>query len=126
MLVKGAVADAVHHRRRRCPNAVVSLSSRRGAEIRWDSAATARPARLRRVGNELQNEASPIIALHVPEMTCRSRVRAVTARVRDLPGVETVAANAATATLVVHGSVTEPTVRAVLAEMGFPAARREG
>jgi len=46
-----------------------------------------------------------VIALRVPGMTCRRCVRIVTARLRDLPGVVMVAADAATAEVVVHGEV---------------------
>ena len=44
-----------------------------------------------------------VIALRVPGMTCRRCVRIVTARLRDLPGVVMVAADAATEEVVVHG-----------------------
>ena len=63
-----------------------------------------------------------VITLHVPGMTCRSLVRVVTARVRDLPGVQTVEANADTAVLIVHGTATERQVCGALAEAGFPAS----
>jgi copper chaperone CopZ len=58
-----------------------------------------------------------VIALRVPGMTCRRCVRIVTARLRDLPGVVMVAADAATAEVVVHGEVSEDRVRAALAEV---------
>ena len=58
-----------------------------------------------------------VIALHVPGMTCRRCVRIVTARLRDLPGVVMVAADAAAAEVVVHGEVSEDRVRAALAEV---------
>ncbi|HEX3191250.1 MAG TPA: hypothetical protein VHS32_10980 [Streptosporangiaceae bacterium] len=38
-----------------------------------------------------------VIALHVPGMTCRHRIRIVTARLRDMPGVIMVAADAVAA-----------------------------
>jgi hypothetical protein len=53
----------------------------------------------------LWREAMAVIALRVPGMTCRRCVRIVTARLRDLPGVVTVAADAATEEVVVHGEV---------------------
>ena len=58
-----------------------------------------------------------VIALRVPGMTCRRCVRIVTARLRDLPGVVMVAADAAAAEVVVHGEVSEDRVRAALAEV---------
>jgi|tagenome__1003787_1003787.scaffolds.fasta_scaffold20620850_1 copper chaperone CopZ len=69
-------------------------------------------------------ERTPVstVTLHVPGMSCRHRVRVVTARLRDLAGVDTVVANVDTAMLVIDGSVTEARVRAVLTEVGFPAA----
>jgi copper chaperone CopZ len=54
-----------------------------------------------------------VIALRVPGMTCRRCVRIVTARLRDLPGVVMVAADAAAAEVVVHGEVSEDRVRAL-------------
>lgn len=48
------------------------------------------------------------ITLTVPAMTCRLGVRVVTARLRDLRGVEVVQANARTAVLIVRGEVSEP------------------
>lgn len=64
-------------------------------------------------------EAIAVITLHIPAMTCRRLVRAVTARVRDLSGVDAVEARADTATLVVHGTATEGQVRAALTHAGF-------
>ncbi len=60
-----------------------------------------------------------VIALCVPRMTCRRCVRIVTARLRDLPGVVMVAANAAAAEVIVHGEVSEDRLRAALAEVSF-------
>jgi copper chaperone CopZ len=54
-----------------------------------------------------------VIALHVPGMTCRHRIRIVTARLRDMPGVIMVAADAVAAQVVVHGEVSEVQVHAV-------------
>jgi copper chaperone CopZ len=62
-----------------------------------------------------------VIQLSVPRMSCRHGVRVVTARLRDLPGVEVVQADLTTATLVVHGAVAEEQVRAALDAAGFPA-----
>jgi copper chaperone CopZ len=58
-----------------------------------------------------------VIALHVPGMTCRHCVRIVTARLRDLPGVVMVAADAAAEEVTVQGEVSEDRVRAALAEV---------
>lgn len=63
----------------------------------------------------------PRTTLTVPAMTCRHAVRVVTARLRDLPGVETVEADPRSAVLVVAGEVSEHAVRAALAAAGFPA-----
>ena len=60
-----------------------------------------------------------VIALRVPGMTCRRCVRIVTARLRDLPGVVMVAADAAAGEVIVYGEVPEDRVRAVLAEVSF-------
>jgi copper chaperone CopZ len=62
-----------------------------------------------------------VITLHVPGMTSRSRLRTVTARLRDLPGADTVEANADTAMVAVHGDISEADVRAALSDVGFPA-----
>ena len=63
-----------------------------------------------------------VIELHVPGMTCRHSVRVVTARLRDLPGVVMVAADAAAAEVVVHGDVSEDQVRAALVGVTFPGS----
>jgi copper chaperone CopZ len=65
-------------------------------------------------------EQMTVIAMHVPDMGCRRCVRLVTARLRDLPGVVTVEADARTAELVLHGDVTEDQVRGALAEVALP------
>ena len=66
------------------------------------------------------------ITFTVPGMRSRQGVRAVTALLRDLPGVETVQADASTAILIVDGDVSEQQVRRVLAAVGFPAAPGAG
>ena len=65
-----------------------------------------------------------VTTLRVPGMTSRQRLRAVTARLRDLPGAVTVEANADTQLVAVHGEVSEAQIRAALADVGFPAADR--
>jgi hypothetical protein len=67
-----------------------------------------------------------VIELCIPRMTSRQHVRAVTAAVRDLAGVDTVQADWFTASLIVAGTVSEDELRSVLTEIGFSAARRAG
>ena len=67
-----------------------------------------------------EREAMAVIALHVPGMTSRRCVRIVTARLRDLPGVVMVTADAAAAEVTVHGDVSEDRVWAALAGVSFP------
>ena len=62
-----------------------------------------------------------VIVLRVPRMASRRDVRAVTAALRDLPGVETIQADSVTASLVVEGTVLEQDVRLMLTELGFSA-----
>ena len=62
-----------------------------------------------------------MIVLRVPRMASRRDVRAVTAHLRDLPGVETIQADSVTASLVVEGTVLERDVRLMLIELGFSA-----
>ena len=62
-----------------------------------------------------------MIVLRVPRMTSRRDVRAVTAALRDLPGVETIQADSSTASLLVEGTVLEQDVRLMLTELGFAA-----
>jgi copper chaperone CopZ len=59
------------------------------------------------------------VEMQVPGMTCRHCVRAVTARLRDLPGVVSVEADAGHARLVVRGDVTAEQVRAALEGVSF-------
>ena len=56
---------------------------------------------------ENQRRRVAVIVLRVPRMASRRDVRAVTAALRDLPGVETIQADSATASLVVEGTVLE-------------------
>ncbi|HET7432050.1 MAG TPA: heavy-metal-associated domain-containing protein [Nocardioides sp.] len=46
------------------------------------------------------------MTLHVDGMGCRGCVREVTARLRDVPGVQTVVAHSATSTVRLSGSMT--------------------
>jgi copper chaperone CopZ len=60
-----------------------------------------------------------VVIVNVPDMCCRHDVREVTARLRDLDGVETVQADAGTAVVTVRGTVSEDLVRRTLEEIGF-------
>jgi hypothetical protein len=62
-----------------------------------------------------------VIVLRVPRMTSRQRVRAVTAAVRDLAGVDTVQADWSTASLIVGGTGSEAELRIVLTQIGIAA-----
>jgi len=56
------------------------------------------------------------ITICVPWMTGRRCVRIVSARLRDLPGVDLVHADPSTGALLVHGNVTAEQIHAVVAE----------
>ena len=62
------------------------------------------------------------LTVAVPGMTCRHCVRAVTAALRDVPGVEAVRADAATASVVLLGTSRPVEVLAALEAIGFPGA----
>jgi copper chaperone CopZ len=59
------------------------------------------------------------LTLHVPGMGCRHCVRAVTACLRDVDGIETVQADATTATVVLTGAVTHEAALGALAECSY-------
>jgi copper chaperone CopZ len=61
------------------------------------------------------------LRLLVPGMTARSSVRVVTAHLRDVPGVTTLAADPATGELWVTGELLEEDLLRELAGIGFPA-----
>ena len=61
------------------------------------------------------------LTLRVPAMTCRHAVRTVTAALRDVAGVQTVQAEAATATVLVSGTMAETDVFRALRSCGYPA-----
>ena len=66
--------------------------------------------------------------LHVPRMDCRHCARTISAIVRDVPGVRTVAADVSSGRLVVSGDVAFATLLAVLHDAGYGArsTREEG
>ena len=55
----------------------------------------------------------------VPGLTCRHAVRVVSARLRDVPGVESVEVDAPAGWVVVGGPVDAQQVRAALVEAGY-------
>jgi copper chaperone CopZ len=54
------------------------------------------------------------LRLHVDGMSCRHCVRDVTSRLRDVAGVEMVAADATTCEVVLHGTMSDSEVLAAL------------
>ena len=65
------------------------------------------------------SETGGTLTLRVGGMTCRHCVRDVTARLRDVPGVTTVAADARLAHVVVRGTMAAADVLAAVAAAGF-------
>ena len=63
-----------------------------------------------------------VMVLKVPGMDCRRSVRLVTARLRDVPGVESIRADPASSELVVEGEMSEELVRRTLTDAGFAPA----
>ena len=60
------------------------------------------------------------VTVCVPGLTCRHAVRVVSARLRDVPGVQSVEVDASAGLVVVRGSVDAREVRAALVEAGYP------
>jgi len=61
----------------------------------------------------------PAAILHIPAMTDRASVRAVSATLLDLAGVDAVEADATTGCVTVWGGVSETALRTALAEDGY-------
>jgi copper chaperone CopZ len=66
------------------------------------------------------DDATAVVICRIPGMTSRRAVRAVTARLLDLPGVQWVQADPTTARLVVNGTVHGTDVQRALTEIGYP------
>ena len=60
------------------------------------------------------------VRMNVSGMGCRGCVREVTASLRDVAGVETIAADAASGLVVLSGRMTTPDVLAAFAAIGYP------
>jgi len=60
------------------------------------------------------------VIMCVPGLTCRHAVRVVSARLRDVPGVQSVEVDASTGLVVVRGPVEAREVRAALLDVGYP------
>jgi len=60
------------------------------------------------------------LTMLVPGLTCRHAVRVVSARLRDVPGVESVEVDGPAGWVVVRGPVDGEQVRAALVEAGYP------
>jgi FtsP/CotA-like multicopper oxidase with cupredoxin domain/copper chaperone CopZ len=71
------------------------------------------------------DERPAVTTFHVPTMTSRSAVRAISARVCDVAGVRTVEADLSDGTVVVTGSADPDAVRAAVAAAGHPVELRE-
>ncbi len=60
------------------------------------------------------------VTMYVPGLTCRHAVRVVSARLRDVPGVQSVAVDAPAGLVVVRGPVDAREVHAALVGAGYP------
>ncbi len=63
-----------------------------------------------------------VLSLFVPGMTCRHRVRAVTAPLRDVEGVQSLEADASRERVRVRGTMSAADLLRVLDASGFPGA----
>ncbi len=86
----------------------------------WDSRATAARSTLWE-SSPRQEPPLAELAFHVPSMTCRHCARTVSAVVRDVPGVRTVAVDPRSATITVTGNVSPEGVRDALHSAGYDA-----
>ena len=62
-----------------------------------------------------------MITLHVPAMTARKDVRAISAAISDVPGVQTLRADLATGTVQVTGSADPAAITAAVTAAGYTA-----
>src|SRR3954447_24129591 len=86
-----------------------------------DSVRTAWPPTLR-AQSRTSSEREPVmhqLNLYVGGMSCRRCVREVTARLRDVPGVETVSANPRNCMVVLSGSMQLPDVLAAFTDTTY-------
>jgi copper chaperone CopZ len=60
------------------------------------------------------------VTMGVPGLTCRQAVRAVSGRLRDVPGVLSVEVDAVAGLVLVRGPVDARAVRDALLEVGYP------
>ena len=63
-----------------------------------------------------------MITVHVPAMTARRDVRAISASISDVPGVQTLRADLATRTVQVSGPVDPAAITAAVTAAGFAVA----
>ena len=61
-----------------------------------------------------------MITVHVPAMTARQDVRAISAVISDVPGVRTLRADLATGTVQVTGSADPVAITAAVTAAGYP------
>jgi copper chaperone CopZ len=62
-----------------------------------------------------------MITVHVPAMTARQDIRAISACISDIPGVQTLRADLATSTVQVTGSADPAAITAAVTAAGYPA-----
>jgi copper chaperone CopZ len=64
-----------------------------------------------------------MITVHVPAMTARHDVRAISASISDVPGVQTLQADLVTRTVQVTGSADRAAITAAVTAAGYSVAR---